>query len=155
MLFLESYNVFINKMNEPYFGDVGAGILPICRETGRILVAYRSKQVNEPHTWNVFGGKMDEDETPALAANRELVEECGCRCPVELIPAYIFRTPNKSFEYHNFIGIVDKEFEPKLDWETEKSQWISLKELYDLKPKHFGLEALIEHSKKIIDKYAR
>jgi hypothetical protein len=49
-----------NDSDEKFWGNLGAGILPISR-TGRILIAYRSLDVNEPHTWGIFGGKLDED----------------------------------------------------------------------------------------------
>ena len=56
------YTLYNTKMDKPFYGDKGAGILPICKKTGRILVAYRSLEVNEPHTWGIFGGKLDEED---------------------------------------------------------------------------------------------
>ena len=38
-----------------YWGKKGAGILPICKETKRLLVPFRSGYVLEPHTWGVWG----------------------------------------------------------------------------------------------------
>ncbi len=149
-----------NDAGDNFWGNFGAGILPICLKTGRILVAYRSIHVNEPHTFGIFGGAIDADgddhtRTPEQAAREELHEEAGYKGHFDVIPAYVFKTPSGSFTYYNFIGLLDDEFEPELDWETESTKWITLQELYDLKPKHFGLEALIKNSGDIIRKYAK
>ncbi len=53
-----------------------------------------------------------------------------------------------SFRYYNFIGIIDKEFNPKLNWETKSFEWLTIEELYNLKNKHFGLIALLKNNKK-------
>lgn len=148
--------VFANTSGDEFWGDVGAGILPICSATGRVLVAYRSKYVNEPHTWGVFGGKLDDpEEKPEDAAKRELTEESGYEGDFEIVPAYVFSTPTGTFKYHNFIGVVDQEFEPTFDWETEKAMWITLAELKMLRPKHFGLKGLLDNSMDVIKKYAK
>lgn len=155
-IFEAEYDVFSNKAGEDFWGDTGAGILPICRTTGRLLVAYRSEYVNEPHTWGIVGGKLDDGEKDVEdAAKRELQEELGYDGKFELVPAYVFKSKGGGFEYHNFIGIVEEEFEPTFDWETEKAEWMTLDQLMKLKPKHFGLETLIKESGDIIKKYAR
>ena len=138
-----------------FWGNIGAGIFPICTETKRILMPYRSKQVNEPNTWGIWGGKLDDMETndPRVAAKQEFLEESGFNGDIKLIPAYVFQTPNKSFTYHNFIGLLNKEFEPELDWETESFKWMTFEELMNLEPKHFGLEGLLKNSMGIIKKY--
>lgn len=147
---------FANDSDEKFWGNLAAGVLPICKKTGRILVAYRSKYVNEPHTWGVFGGKLDEDdgeEDLQEVAKREFIEETDFSGDIRLIPAYIYKA--KGFEYHNFIGIIDEEFEPKLDWETEKTKWMNFEEFEKLYPKHFGLKALIEHDIDKIKLYSK
>lgn len=141
---------FQNKSGETFWGDRGAGVLPICPSTGKILVAYRSADVNEPHTWGIFGGMIDEDETPHEAARRELEEESGYSGKFKIIPAHIYRSPKGGFTYFNFLGIVDSEFQAEFDWETENAKWMTLDELEKLKPKHFGLVELLKHSMKEI-----
>jgi len=149
------YTTYDNSKGGKFWGDQGAGILPICKNTGRLLVSFRSKEVNEPHTWGIFGGKMDTDETPMESAKRELIEETGYEGNFELIPAYVYISPNEDFKYHNFIGIVETEFEPEYDWETESSKWLSMSELLELKPKHFGLKKLLDKSIDIIKQFAK
>lgn len=149
------YTVYDNKHGGKFWGDEAAGILPICRSTGKILISFRGEQVNEPHTWGIFGGKMDKGETPEEAAKRELVEETCYQGKYELIPAYIFIAPGNKFKYHNFIGIVEDEFKPDYDWETENSKWVTLDELIKIQPKHFGLKKLLDNSMEIIKKFAK
>lgn len=134
-----------------FWGNVGAGVLPICIKTKRILISYRSKYVDQPNTWGVFGGKIDEEDGEVQAdvadvARREFKEETGFDCDCfELIPSYVYVAPNGNFKYYNFIGLFENEFEPVLDWETEATKWVTLEELIKIKPKHFGLIELLKH----------
>jgi len=43
----------------------------------KIILGKRSPTVKNPHQWNFFGGHVDEGESAADAAVRELEEECG------------------------------------------------------------------------------
>jgi len=146
-----------NSSGRPFWGDVGAGVLPIAKDTGRVLVGLRSEYVNEPGTYGGFGGKIDdqhEKNNPKLAAMRELHEEAGDEADiVSVVPAAIFRS--KGFVYHNFICVVAHEFEPDLDFETESAKWVTLEELMGLDNKHFGLDYLLDNSMELIKKYAR
>lgn len=137
----ENYDLYDNDEGKQYWGNRGCGILPICSKTKRILVSFRSKYVNEGNTWSTWGGKVDGDEDLQNTAKREFEEESGYYGMLELFPAYIFKT--QGFEYHNFIGSIPEEFEPDLDWETEAYKWLSLDQLMELEPKHFGLESLL------------
>lgn len=149
----ESFNeatMYTNAGGDKFWGDVGAGVLIVCPSTDRILVALRSAEVNEPGTYGIFGGATDGDEAPEDAAKRELEEEAGHDNSVRLVPAYVYETPNKTFKYHNFIGVVAHEFDPVLDWETDDAVWVTMDELEALEPKHYGLEALLANSKQLI-----
>lgn len=149
----EDFSMYDNDAGKPFWGNVGAGVLPIS-PSGRILVALRSQYINEPNTWGVWGGKLDNDEDIQKACKREFIEETNYLHDIKLIPAYVFKT--EGFEYHNFIGIVEQEFEPTLDWETQNYKWCTFNELLELEPKHFGLENLLndEKSLKLIKKYS-
>ena len=157
----EGYEEYDNDKGGRFWGNQGAGVLPICKKTGKILVAMRSDFVNEPNTWGTFGGKIDQPapgekkETPEEAAKRELQEESGHKGHFELIPAFVYKSPDKTFQYHNFIGLVDDEFKPKTDWETAYAEWMTFQELIELKDKHFGLESLLDNSFELIKKYAK
>ena len=56
-----------------------------------------------------------------------------------------------SFSYYNFFGIVQKEFSPSLNWETESFKWMTYDELLALPRKHFGLVALLKNSGKELE----
>jgi 8-oxo-dGTP pyrophosphatase MutT (NUDIX family) len=150
------YDTFDNSSGNAFWGDQGAGVLTICTSTGKILIALRSQYVNEPGTWGIFGGMIDDKKemsNPELAAKREMQEETGLTSDFKVIPAYVYKTDG--FQYYNFIGLVDNEFKASLDWENEDSKWVTLDELKRISPKHFGLEALIKNSMNLIKKYAK
>lgn len=140
---------FEQVFEQKYWGTSGAGILPICPNTGRILLSLRSKEVLQPLTWNVWSGKIDGDENPTQAAIRELFEETGYKTSIDkLIASFIYKDEN--FVFYNFLTIVENEFIPVLNYESKDFVWISLDDLNLLKPKHFGLEKLLEEDYKKI-----
>ena len=141
---------YTNPSGEKFWGAAGAGVLPIAKNTGRILVGLRSQAVNEPGTWGVFGGAIDAGEEPARAAKREMKEELRYSGPMKLSPAYVFTSAGGGFRFSNFIGVIPDEFEPTLDWETEDTAWLTLEEVKALRPKHFGLKALLKNSMGLI-----
>jgi len=138
-----------NKAGKPFWGDLGAGILCISKKTKKILVSYRSKYVNNPHTWGTVGGAVDDTDKSNIqkAASREFKEETGYSKKMKLYSAFVFKT--EGFEYNNFIGLIDNEFKPVLDWETEKFKWVTYDELVKLKPKHHGLKSLLNDKKTV------
>ncbi len=140
-----------NDSNESFWGNTGSGILPFCNKTKRFLINHRSNYVNEPNTWGIWGGKIDDDERPSEAALRELREECGYTGHIELIDAYVFRSSGGGFTFYNFIGIVDDEFIPQLDWESKGYEWIEYDDLLIKDNLHFGLEMLLENSSKLFE----
>jgi 8-oxo-dGTP pyrophosphatase MutT (NUDIX family) len=140
---------FDNDAGELFWGNVAGGCLTICKLTKRILLNYRSNEVNEPNTFGLFGGKLDDDEEIEYAVRREMYEETGYRGRLDLIPIYIFRNDNKTFEYHNFIGIVNQEFRPRLNWESDGFKWVTFDELLNIEPKHPGLELLLQDKQSI------
>jgi 8-oxo-dGTP pyrophosphatase MutT (NUDIX family) len=111
---------FKEFMEEAEF--IGAGVIPYCETTGRYLFVRRSKGVKEPGTWAGIGGRVDEGESPELGAIREMQEEVQFdgRIDLELIYTFIAR----GFKYYNYIGRVDEEFIPTLNWENDNFKWI-------------------------------
>lgn len=136
--------------SKEYWGKEAAGVLPFCSKTKRFLVAYRSAWVMEPHTWGIFGGKLDDHEhDPKRVAVRELIEETEYNGVIHLKAAYLFEDKKVGFRYHNYIGIVPEEFEAVLNWESEDTRWVTFEELEKLKNKHFGLVELIHNSRQM------
>lgn len=129
-------------------GKRGAGILLAARSTGRILLLLRSEECNEPGTWGLPGGKIDERENARTAAIRELEEETGWDGPVSVLkePIFIFEEPD--FEFLTYFGCIDDEFDPQLNWESADAGWFSLGKLPS--PLHFGVAALMREQKKAV-----
>jgi 8-oxo-dGTP pyrophosphatase MutT (NUDIX family) len=137
-----------------FWGKRGAGCLFQALNSGRICIAHRSNYVEQPGTWGTWGGAIDKDETPDQAVMREVEEEAGYNGKLKLIPLYVFKH-SSGFTYYNYLALVDKEFTPKLDWETQGYRWAVFGEWPT--PMHPGLKLLLndENSIKIIEKYSR
>ena len=127
-----------------YYGRAGAGAIIMAKSTGRILLPLRSQYVEQPGTWGVWGGAIDRGEDPAKAVRREVAEERGLpENQFGLIPLYVFQ--DKGFRYSNFLAIVPEEFNPKLNWETQRATWLKVGQWPS--PLHFGLKALLSDPK--------
>lgn len=126
------------------WGGRGAGCIVVSKNTGRVLLPLRSDEVLEPGTWGTFGGAVDEAEHPEDAALRELVEEtlCDPLDVIELLASHLYQEAGSGFEYHNFIAVVDAEFEPALNWESADAQWFEPGNWPS--PLHFGLKVFLE-----------
>jgi hypothetical protein len=138
-----------------FWGKAGAGIMPLALSTGRILLPFRSRYVEQPHTWGgTWGGAIDSKEDPATAAKREFQEESNYYGNIKIIPLYVFEDSKSNFKYYNFLGLVPDEFDPQLNWETEDADWFTLDNLPS--PIHFGLKGILNDpkSQKIIKHYS-
>jgi len=130
-----------------FWGRAGAGVLFQALDTGRILFAHRSDEVEEPNTWGTWGGAIDENENPMSAAAREAQEETGVVSdPRNIIPMYVFKHPS-GFQYFNFLVIISTEFEPQLNWESQGFAWFDFGEWP--KPLHHGTADLLNDQKSI------
>jgi len=122
-----------------YWGSAGAGALIIALDTGRILMPLRSQAVEQPSTWGTWGGAIDQGEDPASSAMREVHEESGHSGQIKMIPLNVFE--DGDFKYFNFIALVPSEYEPRLNWETSRADWVTLDNLPN--PMHFGMEFIM------------
>ena len=131
-----------------FWGKQGAGAIILAKSTGKFLIPFRSSYVEQPNTW---GGAIDSGEDPKEAAKREVQEEAGYRGgDILMIPLYIFHDQKSGFKYYNFLAVVDDEFTPNLNWETENFKWVEFGQWPT--PLHFGLKALLQHSGAAIQK---
>lgn len=132
-----------------YYGAQGAGCLFLAQDSGRVLLALRSAEVEQPRTWGVLGGAIDKGESPEAAARREAQEEAGADA-VKLIPLLVFR--DKQFRYHNFLAVVPTEFvahdlQRKGFVESDEFRWVKFGAWPT--PLHFGVRALLADQKSI------
>lgn len=123
-----------------FWGRRGAGCIIMAQDTGRFCIAHRSSRVEQPGTWGTWGGAIDEGEDPAQAARRELAEEAGYTGAMKLVPLYVFKHES-GFTYYNFLAIVEREFKPRLDWETQGWEWVEYGAWPS--PLHPGLKAVL------------
>jgi predicted chitinase/8-oxo-dGTP pyrophosphatase MutT (NUDIX family)/uncharacterized ParB-like nuclease family protein/FMN phosphatase YigB (HAD superfamily) len=136
-----------------FWGKQGAGCIIMAKDTGRICLPYRSAHVQEPNTWGTWGGAIDGNEDPAVAAKREVQEEAGYDGPVKMVPLLLFKH-SSGFRYFNFLALVEREFTPQLNWETQTFDWVQFGEWPA--PLHPGLKSLLNDSASIqtIKEYA-
>jgi 8-oxo-dGTP pyrophosphatase MutT (NUDIX family) len=166
------YIEFVTEANKSWqekgeYYKAGAGILPICEATGRMLLFLRTPKAGDEDSgrWATAGGMMDENELKMNVdvgsrecALREFKEETGQKDPFDrLMASYVYKSPDGSFNYYNFVGLVPEEFEPKLNEEHSEYKWFSLGDL-KLVPRelfHFGLKLLFANDQKMIMEYAK
>jgi ADP-ribose pyrophosphatase len=117
----------------------GAGCMIICRRTGRFLMCFRGSRSPSPHTWSVWGGRAEFDETPDETARREVFEETGYRISGEL--EHIHHQDTYGFLYDTFLAVSEEEFVPFLTPEAEGFAWVPLEEIPY--PRHDGLQDLL------------
>lgn len=127
-----------------YWGQKGGGILPMAEETGRFLLGLRSQMVNEPGRWGVWGGKCDaEHESTRQAARREFFEETGYGGSVDLSSLFLFE--DQGFQYETFLGRIEQEFTPSLNWENSDYRWMTPDELQaNYNSLHYGLQHVMD-----------
>lgn len=108
-----------------FWGTAGAGILPFALNTKRFMFSKRSKHVEEPGTWGIWGGAINEEENPKRAALREFVEEThytGTAKELILLSEY---KHSSGFRFFSYLLTIPTEFKPRLDWETAGFVWVS------------------------------
>lgn len=131
-----------------HYGKLGAGILYICSEDDSCLLLFRSKNVHEPFTWGISGGKLDKEESLFDCAKRETAEELFQgdlgKLPTDYEIIRDITYSDEDFKYTTFILDI-KTVENKnnltksikLNWENTKFNWFP----YSALPSklHFGL----------------
>lgn len=115
------------------------------------MLNHRSRYVEQPGTWGVWGGAIDNDETPEEAVMREAYEESGYQPDRnDIVPLYVFKHPS-GFRYYNFLVLTDDEFEPNIPaehrWETQGWRWVEYGKWPQ--PLHFGVTAILNDSQSV------
>lgn len=125
-----------------FWGKRAAGCIFIAASTGRVLLAHRSDEVQEPNTWGTWGGACDEGHSPKATVLKEIREETGYLGKVKLTKLAEFRSG--TFRYQNYAAVVAQEFDPILNWENKGCKWIKFGKWP--KPLHPGMKFLLAES---------
>ncbi len=94
---------------------------------GNILLAkrvekWKGKPIADGGYWSIFGGRIEDGESPKECASRELEEESQIKCnPEDLIFIKSFVENGNRFHFH--ILEVDQLLFPKLNEEHTASGW--------------------------------
>lgn len=150
-----------NKMNMQaldetgFWGKAGAGVLPFAINTKRFLFPLRSPFVEEPNTWGIWGGAIDEKENFKRAALREFAEESGYIGKVLKLVLLSEYRHSSGFHYFSYLLTIPTEFRPRLDWETKSFTWVDYGKWP--KPLHPKVKMLLDNFKvdSIIQEYVK
>jgi 8-oxo-dGTP diphosphatase len=122
-------------------GNGGAGLLlrhAPARSEPRYLLALRSRWVDEPASWGIPGGAIQDGESPEAAARREMTEEIG-ELPTYRIAAEEVQDCGGGWRFHIFLADVDKMFDAYSVLETDATGWFTPQEMHNL-PLHPGVQ---------------
>lgn len=103
------------------------GTIFISKNTGRVLLNLRAPDKTFRLKWSLWGGMMENNETPKQCLLREMSEEMGMVPDINKIYPYdVYESNDKNFKYYSFICIVDDEFIPILNNESVGYCWTKL-----------------------------
>lgn len=124
----------------------GAGVLIHAKSEDLWLFVQRSTYVEDPLTWCIPGGRVEEGEDYLDAAIRETKEEVGydlSNSPTKLI--YVNKSDWPLTTYHTYAAVIDNPFEPSLNWESNIYRWCKLDKMPS--PMHWGLNAMFNNDR--------
>jgi len=103
-----------------------AGVLFMTTEANpRVLLLKRSADdPRHPGMWDIPGGKLEEGETPAQAAIREVMEEAGAALSEQHLKK-LEHTNWNGVGYTTFSAYTAEPFEPTLDAEHSNFKWVA------------------------------
>ena len=119
-----------------------AGALILAKDTGRIMLNLRSKFTSHSGTWSFYGGMVETDENVIDGLSREIYEEMGDIPNIkEVKPLDIYHSADGNFQYYTMLIIVEREFIPVLNNESDGYSWCRIGKYP--KPLHTGAKKLL------------
>ena len=94
--------------------------------------------------WTLPGGRVEERETPEMAAHRELLEETGLELPLSPWKTYKRRHQSRDLvvRQHVYVGQTDREVQDLMLGEGQALRYFSQKEVVSL-PIAYGFDTLL------------
>ncbi len=102
---------------------------------GKILLLLRDDDpgISYPNHWTLVGGKVEDGETPEIAAHREMLEEIGVDTDVTFWKKYDRQHPFAIVEQHIYLGKIDLPLESLTLGEGQEIRFFSSAEIKYLK----------------------
>ena len=102
---------------------------------GEVLLLLRDNKSTTifPNHWTLIGGKVEEGETPEMAAHRELVEETGLKAHLSFWKRYDRAHPLFIVDQHIYTGKVDASRALPIAGEGQAFQFFRANEVQHLK----------------------
>jgi 8-oxo-dGTP pyrophosphatase MutT (NUDIX family) len=104
----------------------------------------RSTEEKWSGTWGLWGGRSNPKESPRDTLLRECQEETGMTEWKKIVPLHRYVSKDKKFIYDTFCLVVEKEFLPILDHESDGYCWLPLG--VQPKPLHHKSKQLVQNS---------
>lgn len=114
---------------------------------GNVLFLRRGSDSDHAGAWNLPGGTIEGEETPAEAAAREFEEETGQEIDAEELSAATRRDDGR-VDYVTFSARGER-FEPELDGENDAVLWSPISD--PPRPLHPGLDAVMSQLSAHVD----
>ena len=113
-------------MNTPN-KKTACGAIFLAANTGRVLLNLRAPYKSHSLTWSLWGGMIEDNESPKECLEREMKEEMGFVPDInKFYPFDIYESNDKHFRYYSFICVVNNEFNPELNQESVGYCWTKL-----------------------------
>lgn len=111
---------------------------------GEILLLLRDNKstIGYPNHWTLVGGKVEDGESPEMAANRELEEETGLKTDLAFWKRYDRQHPLFIVDQYIYVGRVDASLEAMVLGEGQALQFFKPAEIGRLKI-GYGFKALL------------
>jgi 8-oxo-dGTP diphosphatase len=113
---------------------------------GKFLLLQNAFWKSESGKWGVPAGKLDSNETPEIAAKRELFEETGISLPspsqLQQMGSLYIRKPEVDYVYHLFKVQLDQIPNVHLSDEHQDYKWVTLKDVEEIPLMDGAREAL-------------
>jgi 8-oxo-dGTP diphosphatase len=111
---------------------------------GEVLLLLRDNKstITYPNHWTLIGGKVEQGETPEMAAHRELAEETGLKTDLSFWKRYDREHPLFIVDQYVYTGKVNVSSDSLVLGEGQALQFFKPREIVRLKI-GYGFDALL------------